>query len=178
MNEISFERYLDQYGTLTYRNVGVSMEPLLRQDRDLFTVEKKTVELKESERISKLTLQGEVEISYEIKETVYNNYIRRSSRLLTEEQLAADHIKLVNMAVDQLRTDAISSGLLFNLLPEKFTLKEVQKAYEAVSGLKVDTPNFRRGIVSRLIATDEYRKNRKAARLYRFNPLYVNMEGN
>lgn len=38
---ISFEEYLDQYGTLTYTNVGVSMLPLLRQGKDLFTVEKK-----------------------------------------------------------------------------------------------------------------------------------------
>ena len=82
------------------------------------------------------------------------------------------------MAIDQLRSNAISSGLLFNLLPETFTLKEVQTAYEAVSGLKVDTPNFRRGIVSRLTATGQYRQGRKAAMLYRFNPLYVNMEGN
>ena len=143
-----------------------------------FTVEKKTVELKENERVSLLTLKGEVEISYEITETVQGNYIKRSSRLMSEDELAADHIKPVNMAVDQLRSNAVSSGLLFNLLPEKFTLKEVQTAYEAVSGLKVDTPNFRRSIVSRLTATGEYRKNRKAAMLYRFNPLYVNMEGN
>ena len=38
---ISYEEYLDQYGTLTYTNVGVSMLPLLRQGKDLFTVEKK-----------------------------------------------------------------------------------------------------------------------------------------
>ena len=40
--EISFEEYLDKNGSLTYSNVGVSMLPLLRQGRDLFTVEKKT----------------------------------------------------------------------------------------------------------------------------------------
>ena len=38
---LSFEEYLDQNGSLTYTNVGVSMLPLLRQGRDLFTVEKK-----------------------------------------------------------------------------------------------------------------------------------------
>ena len=39
--KISFEDYLDQYGSLTYTNVGVSMMPLLRQGKDLFTVRKK-----------------------------------------------------------------------------------------------------------------------------------------
>ena len=38
---ISLEDYLEQYGTLTYTNVGISMLPLLRQGKDLFTVEKK-----------------------------------------------------------------------------------------------------------------------------------------
>lgn len=39
---MTFEEYLEIYGKMTYRNVGVSMLPMLKQDRDLFTVEKKT----------------------------------------------------------------------------------------------------------------------------------------
>ncbi len=38
---ISYEEYLEKYGSLTYTNVGVSMLPLLRQGRDLFIVHKK-----------------------------------------------------------------------------------------------------------------------------------------
>ena len=42
MNEPqSFEEYLKKNGSLTYTNVGVSMMPLLRQGRDLFTVREK-----------------------------------------------------------------------------------------------------------------------------------------
>ncbi len=37
----SYEEYLDAHGSLTYTNVGVSMMPLLRQGRDLFTVRKR-----------------------------------------------------------------------------------------------------------------------------------------
>ena len=37
----TYEEYLDAHGRLTYSNVGVSMLPLLRQGKDLFTVEKK-----------------------------------------------------------------------------------------------------------------------------------------
>ena len=40
-NGISYEDYLDRYGSLTYANVGESMLPLLRQGQGLFTVEKK-----------------------------------------------------------------------------------------------------------------------------------------
>ncbi|MBR6236988.1 MAG: S24/S26 family peptidase, partial [Firmicutes bacterium] len=35
------ERFLEENGTLSYRFRGVSMMPLLRQGRDIFTVEKK-----------------------------------------------------------------------------------------------------------------------------------------
>ena len=42
MNDgISLEEYLEEHGTLTYANTGVSMMPLLRQGRDLFIAEKK-----------------------------------------------------------------------------------------------------------------------------------------
>ena len=42
MNEpISFTEYLQTHETLTYANVGVSMLPLLRQGKDLFTVRRK-----------------------------------------------------------------------------------------------------------------------------------------
>lgn len=44
MNKTSFEEYLQKHGKLIYRNTGVSMEPLLRQGRDSFTVVKKTDE--------------------------------------------------------------------------------------------------------------------------------------
>ncbi len=39
-NGISYEEYLERNGSLTYTNSGVSMLPLLRQGRDLFTVRK------------------------------------------------------------------------------------------------------------------------------------------
>ena len=44
MNNSSLEELLEREGRLTYSNVGVSMLPLLRQGRDVFTIEKKTDE--------------------------------------------------------------------------------------------------------------------------------------
>ncbi len=41
MNSMRYEEYLEQNGSMTYSNVGVSMMPLLKQGRDLFTVKKK-----------------------------------------------------------------------------------------------------------------------------------------
>ena len=44
MNKQTYEDYLSENGSLTYSNVGISMLPLLRQGRDLFTVRKKGAE--------------------------------------------------------------------------------------------------------------------------------------
>ena len=42
MNKTTYEEYLAEHGELTYTNVGTSMLPLLKQGRDLFTIQKKT----------------------------------------------------------------------------------------------------------------------------------------
>ncbi|MBQ3567151.1 MAG: S24/S26 family peptidase [Oscillospiraceae bacterium] len=44
INTSTYKEHLEKYGTLTYRNVGISMMPLLKQGRDIFTVTKKTSE--------------------------------------------------------------------------------------------------------------------------------------
>lgn len=44
MNRMTYEEYLEKNGSLTYRNIGTSMLPLLKQGRDLFIVERKTKE--------------------------------------------------------------------------------------------------------------------------------------
>jgi len=41
---INYEEYIQKNGSLTYTNVGVSMMPLLRQGKDLFTVTKRNGE--------------------------------------------------------------------------------------------------------------------------------------
>lgn len=43
-DQVRFEDYLARYGSLTYKNKGTSMLPLLRQDRDLFTIVRKSQE--------------------------------------------------------------------------------------------------------------------------------------
>lgn len=44
MSSTTYEEYLNQHGSMTYKFKGVSMLPLLRQGRDFYTVKKKTDE--------------------------------------------------------------------------------------------------------------------------------------
>ncbi len=103
------------------------------------------------------------------------NYIAKDSRLTSRanSELDFEGVKIVKMAMDNLQHGVASSGLLFNLLGETFTLKQAQKAYEAVMNKKVDTPNFRRDIAKMLTPTGvTINQGRKQAMTYRFNPLF------
>lgn len=42
MNKVTYEQYLAERGELTHTNVGVSMLPMIKQGRDIFTVKRKT----------------------------------------------------------------------------------------------------------------------------------------
>jgi 8-oxo-dGTP diphosphatase len=59
----------------------------------------------------------------------------------------------------------------FQLLPEKFTLTELQAVYEAILGKKLDKRNFRRkiSVLKILKPLTEYRRGgQRPAQLYRF----------
>ena len=85
--------------------------------------------------------------------------------------LAFDHGKILAYAVERLRNKLEYTTVGFQLLPEKFSLSELQEVYEAILGKKLDKRNFRRklALLKILKPTSEYRSDgRKPARLYRF----------
>ena len=153
-------------------------------DTGWFTLRKVTEHMDETGRVSVLTLdedEKDIHIAYRITDKAMDNYIETRSELLevSGAKLAADHIKAVNMAIDQLRNRAGITGILFNLLPREFTLREIQNVYEAVIGRKVDTGNFRRDIKKMLKATGRTKKaGGKRAATYTFNPMYEYLEEN
>lgn len=151
-------------------------------DTGWFTIRKKIVELDDISRKSILTLDEDeknVHMEYEVTDIARSNYVETGSVLLAQSnaKLAADHIKAINMAMDQMQHRVASSGILFNLLPEEFTLREAQNAYEAVTDHRVDTANFRRDIRKMLLPVGKKKKTGgKYAQLYRFNPMYTFLE--
>ncbi|MBR4164321.1 MAG: NUDIX hydrolase [Solobacterium sp.] len=153
------------------------------QDAKWFTISKKVIETGEQNRKSILTLDDDnsIHMEYVIHDHAKHNYIETRSELTdnSNAQLAADHIKGINMAMDMLQNRAASTGIMFNLLPEECTLRQMQDVYEAIIGHKTDTGNFRRDIRRMLKETEKKIKvNGKNAALYRFNPIYTFLEEN
>ncbi|MFC0344486.1 NUDIX hydrolase [Epilithonimonas hispanica] len=87
--------------------------------------------------------------------------------------LIFDHNKMVQNAVTRLRYRASTQPIGFELLPEKFTMKDLQSLYEVIFDEKYDKRNFISKINSMdiLVKTDEkdMTSSRKGSFLYRFD---------
>ena len=87
--------------------------------------------------------------------------------------LYADHKEMVRDALKLCRRRINTEPLSFNLLPELFTLTQLQHVYEAVLGKEIDKRNFRKKIkeidfIEKTELIDKITSKRGAA-LYRFN---------
>ena len=63
-------------------------------------------------------------------------------------ELIFDHTKIVELAKDKLRYNAALHPLLFELLPSKFTMPQLQNLYQAVYNTEFDKGNFNRKLLS------------------------------
>ncbi len=77
--------------------------------------------------------------------------------------LIFDHNKMVNLALSQLRYKAALHPLGFELLPEKFTIPQLQRLYEAIYDMRLDRRNFSRKIISTGLLIDTGEKNEHSA---------------
>ncbi len=78
------------------------------------------------------------------------------------EGLAFDHARIITEAVLGLREDVRRDmELAFDLLPERFTLTELQNVYEQIWDMELTTPNFRRKIAEYVEETDTYQSGER-----------------
>lgn len=114
-------------------------------------------------------------------------------RSITElPELIFDHGKMVERTLEELRCQIKVKPVGFELLPEKFTLVQLQELYEAIYQRNVDKRNFRKKILSMdlLQKFDEKEKatSKKGAFYYKFikekyntlrhNGFYFNLDVN
>jgi 8-oxo-dGTP diphosphatase len=87
--------------------------------------------------------------------------------------LAFDHQEIFDKCVQQLQKRVREHPLGFNLLPKKFSLRELQNLYEAILDIKMDRRNFRKKFFSMdfLIDLKEMEQDvpHRPGKLYKFN---------
>ena len=86
-------------------------------------------------------------------------------------KLAYDHQEVAKVALERLRERIEHSNIAWSLLPERFTLTELQAVYEAILDKPLDKRNFRKKMVASGLLKASRSKSigqHRPAQLYRF----------
>jgi len=100
--------------------------------------------------------------------TIGSNTFQKGDLILSEADFGFDHYNIIKIALERLRSKILYSNIVFNLLPEEFTLTQLQNVYETILGKKDQAANFRRKIVDLVQETDRHTsdKGHRPAKLY------------
>ncbi|WP_417361080.1 NUDIX hydrolase [Galbibacter sp.] len=106
-------------------------------------------------------------------EELIEKYSARWFNIKEAPELIFDHNDMVNHAIRRLQYRTSTKPIGFELLPEKFTMRQLQKLYEAILDEKLDKRNFINKInnLDILIKLDEkdMSSSRKGSFLYEFD---------
>ncbi len=106
-----------------------------------------------------------------------NNFIIQSNarwyKVSEVNELAFDHISILQQALQTLRSDLKSRPIAYELLPPKFTLGQLQQLHEVILGSKLDKRNFRKKVANMpyILPINEKQTDvsHKPARFYSFH---------
>lgn len=87
--------------------------------------------------------------------------------------LGFDHKEIITHAYSDLNQKVMSEPVIFEFLEDKFTLNDLQMAYEAILDIEIDNRNFRKKTISKtyIVPLSEKRvgTSKKPAKLYMFS---------
>ncbi|NOU75566.1 NUDIX domain-containing protein [Paenibacillus sp. LMG 31458] len=139
--------------------------------------EKKTMLEKDLifEKVVKITLSNDEDILEAIIKVIekYSGKTARVEReVIVSNGIAFDHAEMIQYAVERLRNKIEYTDIAFNLMPELFTLSELQQVYEVTLGKELLSAAFRRKIADMVMETNQFTKDagHRPAKLFRFNP--------
>ena len=93
-----------------------------------------------------------VNVKKELREKKTGRYTVTS---LDNKDLAFDHDLVIVSGLERLRNKLSYTDIVFNMMPEYFTLGELQKVYEVILNKKLLDPAFRRIIANKVEKTDK-----------------------
>ena len=104
----------------------------------------------------KLTLTGlKDKIVIKAKKVLVNSTSKQYTFEITEnDTIAFDHAKVILTGLERLKNKVEYTDIVFNMMPNLFTLGELQKVYEAILGKTLLMPAFRRIIANKVEKTE------------------------
>ena len=117
----------------------------------------------------------ELNATVKVDKAFDGNSVRVTRELIESKGIAFDHAKIIEYAVERLRNKIEYTDIAFSLMPEQFTLTELQQVYEVILGKELLKANFRRKISDMVVETGEYTKDagHRPSKLFKYNPNWV-----
>ena len=119
-------------------------------------------------------ISDEVTLSAIIKiiKIVKGTTIEYRREVVEQTGIAFDHARIIQYSIERLRNKVDYTDIAFGLMPQRFTLSELQKVYEVILGKNLYKAQFRLKIEKMVNGTGEFQRGKahKPAELFRFNP--------
>ena len=98
-------------------------------------------------------------MKYSLEKKAFHNGILQIKnyvpKLQSKEALAFDHAEIVMEGLLRIRNKVEYTDIAFNLMPQEFTLPDLQKVYEILLGKTLYKTNFRDKIQDKVVALDQ-----------------------
>lgn len=95
-------------------------------------------------------------IKFSIKKKLYEKTTDRYKfEILENKDLAFDHPLMILSGLERIKNKLNYTDIVFNMMPEYFTLGELQQVYEVILNKKLLDPAFRRIIKDKVVKTDK-----------------------
>ncbi len=115
------------------------------------------IEIIENENNIKVKLtNGEDNISYEVKKIIIDKKTNEYQyEIIEKSDLAFDHDEIIIKGIMDLRNKVDTTDIVFNLMPEEFTIGQLKQVYELLLGRELVNSAFRRVIAPKIIETSK-----------------------
>ncbi len=125
-----------------------------------------------SVRLELTSKSDTLEAIVKVIERYDNRSLRVDRQIVRSNGIAFDHAKMIEYAIERLRNKIEYTDIAFNLMPELFTLSELQQVYEVILDKELLAAAFRRKIADMVTETNHFTRDagHRPSKLYRFDP--------
>ena len=111
---------------------------------------------KDNDKINILLENGVEEITFSLEKKLIDNTTKKYTyNLLENNNIAFDHPIIIMTGIDRMKNKVKDTDIIFNMMPEYFTLGQLQQIYEVILGKKLLDPAFRRIIADKVEKTNK-----------------------
>ncbi len=120
---------------------------------------------------AEVTLNTTIKVS----RIVAGKHVSYKRMIISNDDLSFDHALIIQYGIEGLRNKLETSDIVFHMMPDLFTLTELQKTFEVILGKDLLKANFRRKIAKFICETQNVTRDvgHRPAKLFKFNPKWL-----